>query len=62
MRVISCFEILPGDGEKIDNINSGQNASAGGRSPKKYSVFFKPRAEKQLRKALEQKEAELGMR
>jgi hypothetical protein len=62
MRVISCFEILPGEGEKIDNVNGGENASAGGRSPKKYSVFFRPRNENQLRKALEEKEVELGMR
>ena len=61
MRVISCFEILPGEGEKIDNVNGGENASAGGRSPKKYSVFFRPREENQLRKALEEKEVELGM-
>lgn len=61
VRLIICFEILPGEGEKIDNINGGENASAGGRSPKKYNVFFRPRDEKQLRKALEEKEVELGM-
>jgi 3-hydroxyphenylacetate 6-hydroxylase len=61
IRVISCFEILSGEGEKIDNVNGGENASAGGRSPKKYSVFFRPRNENQLRKALEEKEVELGM-
>lgn len=61
MRVISCFRILPGDGEKVDNVNGGENASAGGRSPRKYTVFFKPRDEQILREALAKKEAELGL-
>lgn len=61
MRVISCFEIVPRDGEVVDNVNGGENASAGGRSPRKYSVFFKPREEKGLREALKKKATELDM-
>ena len=61
MRVISCFEILPGEGEEIDVVNGGENASAGGRSPRKYCVFFKPRDEERLREALRKKEAQLGV-
>ena len=61
MRLISCFEILLSDGENVDVVNGGENASAGGRSPRRYSVFFKPRDEAKLREALGKKETELGL-
>ena len=61
MRTICCFEILRGEGEDVDVVNGGENASAGGRSPRKYSVFFRPRDEEKLREAITKKEVELGI-
>lgn len=54
MKVIACFEILPGDGQKpdISPLTGSSNAKEGGRFPKSYEVVFKVRNEQGLKRAL----------
>jgi len=61
MRVISCFEITPATEVDVQALTASANISEGGRSPKPYKVFFKPRHESLLRDALDEKVAELGL-
>ena len=59
LRVVGCFEILKEGEVDVDPVTGSENVSEGGRSPKAYRVYFKPRDEGGLRDALKSKEAEL---
>ena len=45
LRVIGCFEILPAIDVDVNPVTGSSNVSEGGRSPKPYKVYFKPRDE-----------------
>ena len=61
LRVFSCFKIVPGDGmQKIDHVSGSENVGEGGRSPRQYEVYFKPR-DNGLNEALNEREKDLGL-
>ena len=61
LRVISCFEIVGATDVDVDPVTGSENVSEGGRSPKAYQVYFRPRNEKILKKVMAEKVAELGL-
>lgn len=61
LRVISCFEIVAATVVDVNPVTGSRNVSEGGRSPKPYKVFFKPRNESVLKEALELKKGELAL-
>ena len=60
MRILNSFEIVPTAQVDVSTI-TGSSHPEGGRMPKPFKVYLKPRNEAALRAALEEKRAELNM-